>query len=197
MEVKMRKSNKLKGIILSMVMFLIAILAFSAVFVQRAGADDQQAQNVSLMVKLVDGLATDEQAAIIASNGGVETSSIPPLRLHIVEIPASELSDVFSNYQSDPRVQSVEVNNKRKAEKNGIEGKPKDRYYLDQWALPKIGWDAVFGAVVPIGVSTVAVLDTGVDVSHPDLIGSLVSGTSIIDVTDGLIDPNGHGTWLG
>ena len=41
-----------------------------------------------------------------------------------------------------------------------------------------------------------AVLDTGVDASHSDLSGSLVAGTSILDGTDGLSDPNGHGTWL-
>ena len=121
MKGKMRKSNNLRGIILSMVMVLIAVFAFSAVFVQSAGADDQSAQNVSLMVKLVNGLTPDEQTAVIARNGGVEISSIPALRLHIVELPASELSDTLTRYQADSQVQSVEINNKRK-----VEGTPTD-----------------------------------------------------------------------
>ena len=30
--------------------------------------------------------------------------------------------------------------------------------------------------------------------SHPDLAGNVVSGTSVLDGSDGLTDPNGHGT---
>ena len=48
------------------------------------------------------------------------------------------------------------------------------------------------------GATRVAILDTGVDGSHPDLDGAVVSGTSIIDSdnVEGLTDPNGHGTWM-
>jgi len=49
---------------------------------------------------------------------------------------------------------------------------------------------------VPLGSATVAILDTGVDALHPDLDGNIVAGTSIIDGSDGMSDPDGHGTWL-
>src|SRR5436853_620560 len=43
--------------------------------------------------------------------------------------------------------------------------------------------------------ATVAVLDTGVDASQPDLQSIVVPGTDIVDGTgDGKTDPNGHGT---
>ena len=48
----------------------------------------------------------------------------------------------------------------------------------------------------PSGTAVVALLDTGVDASHPDLAGQLVAGTSILDGSDGTSDPNGHGTWM-
>src|SRR5262249_19078689 len=60
----------------------------------------------------------------------------------------------------------------------------------------KIGWDTVFGTVPPTNTATVAVLDTGVDASHPDLAANLDAGTSILDGSDGMSDPHGHGTWL-
>ncbi|WP_157631661.1 S8 family serine peptidase [Catelliglobosispora koreensis] len=41
---------------------------------------------------------------------------------------------------------------------------------------------------------TIAVIDTGVDASHPDLSSSIVAGTDFVDQTDGRSDTNGHGT---
>jgi subtilisin family serine protease len=151
----------------------------------------QQVPSSSLIVKLVDGLSQAEQEAVIARNGGVETSSIPALRLHVLEVSPNDLPDTLRKYQSDTEVLSVEVNKTRQAEAT-----PSDPLYTDQWALPKIGWDSVFGYFTPSGSATVAVLDTGVDASHPDLTGKVIAGTSILDGSDGLSDPNGHGTWL-
>ena len=74
------------------------------------------------------------------------------------------------------------------------EAAPSDPSYPDQWSLPKIGWDSVFGTVDPAGSAVVALLDTGVDASHPDLAGQLVAGRSMLDSSAGTTDPNGHGT---
>ena len=48
--------------------------------------------------------------------------------------------------------------------------------------------------MTPSGLRRVAILDTGIDGSHPDLDGNVVAGTSILDGSNGLSDPNGHGT---
>src|SRR5205823_13987245 len=74
---------------------------------------------------------------------------------------------------------------------------PDDPRYVagDQWSLPQIGWNNVYGSVTPGGSATVAILDTGVDASHPDLAGVVVPGKNIITNSgDGESDPNGHGT---
>ena len=62
-------------------------------------------------------------------------------------------------------------------------------------ALSKIGWESVFGSYTPAGTSKVAVLDTGVDASHPELQGRVIDGMSVFDNSKGLTDPHGHGTW--
>ncbi len=48
-----------------------------------------------------------------------------------------------------------------------VEAVPTDSSYADQWALPQIGWEQAYGDVDPAGSAVVAVLDTGVDASHP------------------------------
>ena len=42
----------------------------------------------------------------------------------------------------------------------------------------------------------IAILDTGVDVNHPDIAGKVFLGTSILDGSSGMTDPSGHGTWV-
>ena len=86
-------------------------------------------------------------------------------------------------------VTRVEVDRSR--EKAGV---PNDTDYGTQWALPRIGWDQVYGSVDPSGSAKVAVLDTGVDASEPELADKVVAGTSILDGSAGTSDPNGHGT---
>jgi hypothetical protein len=156
-----------------------------------ARAADPPPPTTSLIVKLVDGLTPDQQAAVILRDGGVETSSIPALRLHIVAVPTDQVQAILPVYQADPQVTSVEIDQTRQAE-----GTPSDPFYTSQWALPKIGWDALFGTAIPLSSATVAILDTGVEAAHPDLAGHVVAGTSILDGSNGQTDPNGHGTWL-
>src|SRR5205085_2525400 len=75
-------------------------------------------------------------------------------------------------------------------------GTPSDTEYGQQWALPKIGWDSVYGSVNPAGSATIAVLDTGVDGSHPDLAGRVGPGWSAFAGSNPAADANGHGTAL-
>src|SRR5262249_21768222 len=71
---------------------------------------------------------------------------------------------------------------------------PNDPSYGDQWSLPRVGWDTAYGSLTPSGSATVAVLDTGVDATHPDLASVVVPGTNILTGSgDGQTDPNGHG----
>src|SRR5438876_5826337 len=163
-----------------------------ALLIPTLSAAQTPSSTSSLLVKLVDGLSAQEQADVIARNGGVEISSIPALRLHVIQVAPADLPQVLANYQADPQVVNAEENKTRQSQ-----AFPTDPLYLNhQWSLPKIGWDQVFGTVTPTGSAIVAILDTGVDAQHPDLAGNVISGTSILDGSLGTTDPSGHGTWV-
>src|SRR5439155_15797565 len=139
------------------------------------------------LVTFASGVPQAQQAADIAAAGATDVSSISQLNIHTVD--ATDMA--VAALSADPDVAHVEADQSRAAQAT-----PSDPEYPNQWALSRIGWDQVFGSVSPIGSATVAVLDTGVDASHPDLAGQLVPGTSILDGSGGTSDPNGHGTWM-
>ncbi len=113
--------------------------------------------------------------------------SIPALGMYVIAVPAG--SSALVDLRADPSVVRVDLDRVR-----DTEATPSDTAFADQWALEKIGWTSVFGTVTPAGTAVVALLDTGVDSSNPDLTGQLVAGTSILDGSAGTTDPNGHGT---
>ncbi|NTW88772.1 MAG: S8 family serine peptidase, partial [Desulfobulbaceae bacterium] len=151
----------------------------------------QQHGITNLSVKLVKDLTAEQQVAVIARNGGTEIKAIPALRLHIIAVPDQNLPLILQDYRNDPQVESVEIVRKRKAE-----GLSNDTHIGVQWALKKIGWDQVFGKTTPKFTARVALLDSGVDATHPDLKANVVAGTSILDGTNGLTDSSGHGTQM-
>jgi thermitase len=53
-----------------------------------------------------------------------------------------------------------------------------------------LAWDVTTGTVTV----TIAIVDTGIDLGHPDFAGKLVTGTTFITTTTSPQDDNGHGT---
>ena len=135
------------------------------------------------IVTFAAGVSAANQAAAIAAAGATSTDTIAALRMHAVNAGPSAVAAL----NADSRVARVEPDRSR-----ATEADPSDPGYASQWALPKIGWDSVYGSAIA-GSATVAVLDTGVDASQPDLAGKLVGGTSLVGSAS-TSDPNGHGT---
>ena len=127
---------------------------------------------------------------MLAAAGAESQSYIRALRIHSVLLPGGDsLQASLDALEAAPSVARVEPDRERE-----VGGTPDDSQYGDQWSLPLIGWENAYGSVTPSGSARVAILDTGIDGSHPDLDGNVVAGTSILDGSDGLSDPNGHGT---
>lgn len=66
---------------------------------------------LALLCLLVSELPSEAQTAVFSRNGGA--SSIAPLRLHEVEVPADQLAAIRSSSEADPQLESVEENTTR------------------------------------------------------------------------------------
>ena len=71
---------------------------------------------------------------------------------------------------------------------------PNDPYWNRQWGEDAIGARDAWALTAGRAEIVVAVLDTGVDLGHPDLKGRLIPGTDIGSADSNPSDENGHGT---
>ncbi len=74
---------------------------------------------------------------------------------------------------------------------------PNDPSFAQQYSLKITQWDFAYSLNPSLGglASTViAIVDTGIQLDHPDLAGKLVAGTSFVTGASTATDDNGHGT---
>lgn len=76
-----------------------------------------------------------------------------------------------------------------------LQNEVNDTYYLNyQWNLPAIGTEAGWNVTRGSKDVKIAVIDTGVDLDHPDLKRRLVQGYNALTDTNNPDDDNGHGS---
>ena len=143
------------------------------------------------LITFAAGTSDARQLEILATAGATDVEAIPQLALRSILLDATVLTDQLATLRAVPDVARVEPDRIR-----DVEAAPTDSSYAEQWSLPHIGWEELYGSVSIAGSATVAVLDTGVDASHPDLDGVVLPGWSALAGADPLTDPNGHGTWM-
>jgi|GEM_PF-1903762 len=61
------------------------------------------------------------------------------------------------------------------------------------WGVSRIGADKIWDTTIGVGV-TVAVIDTGIEMTHPDLLGKVTKGYDFVNDKESPEDDNGHGT---
>ncbi|MCK0506838.1 S8 family serine peptidase [Aromatoleum anaerobium] len=169
---------------------LALALAGSAGSMAAYGANDTPAWVPGrILVQPRPGLPEAALEKILKAHGGKSIERIEAIGVHVVQLPPNV---------SEKAVAALLSKNKhlKFAELDMLlepAGSVNDPYFSKAWHLPKIqaptAWDASTGAGV-----TVAILDSGVDASHPDLAGKLVSGWNFYDGNSNTTDVNGHGT---
>jgi subtilisin family serine protease len=144
-------------------------------------------EETSYVVRTRSGTGAAELAAAARSLGGRVTGTIPGLRLaEVVLDPAGAARLV-----ADPAVAWI----RPEVTLHVAGGRPNDPLFARQWPLRKMdalrGWRTEDGTANEV---VVAVIDSGVDASHPDLRNRVVDGLDLANGDDDPSDDNGHGT---
>ena len=144
-----------------------------------------------ILVKFRQGTTLAQIGQLNAAHGATIRGAIPQLGVLRLGLPRGAVEgQVAAAYQRDRYVQYAEPNYITVAVNT-----PNDPYFTGgfQWNMAKVqapsAWDITTGSA---SVS-VAVLDTGVDLSHPDLQAKVVASVNFSDSVT-VTDVNGHGT---
>ena len=148
----------------------------------------QPAAPNQIVIQFNEEASQQERAAFVDQLGGTVTERIEALDTVVVElpeavgVPALPGSDLVAASEPNYYVTAL------------VDVPTSDTHYAEQWALPVIGapkaWMAL-AADAPL--VTVAVIDSGVCLDHPDLEGRILTGWDYVEGEAAAQDGYGHG----
>jgi thermitase len=196
-----------------MVVGILVVLLFSASFAlaKEAWAPDPPNRYVpgEVIVGFSPNATLAQINAAVSSIGGTIKAkfNVPKGRIVRVKLPSidpSAVGDAMNSLKSNPAfanvISYVEPNIIRKAHGAwdpgvgaGVLSQSGDPLLYNQWGYYDIGANWINAPTTTTGV-TVAVIDTGVDYTHPDLVGKVIKGYDYVNVDNDPMDDYGHGT---
>lgn len=163
---------------------------FDVAYLARQGFTDARTSGLPLILEYADQVAP----ATALRAAGVATADAQPLasiQATAVEVSSDSVADIWASVSSGWTTGSTSRAGTPAIQKLWLDGVAE--VALDV-SVPQIGapyaWDLGLDGT---GV-TVAVLDTGVDFTHPDLAGKVVASRSFVPGADTAVDGHGHGT---
>jgi subtilisin family serine protease len=111
----------------------------------------------------------------------------------VLEVPGTDVEGSREAALKSGKYHEVEVNAEAQGGDHGSVT-PTDPLYSQQWHLSKIGAEQAWFTTSGSSMARIAILDSGVDASHPDLAGRLEPGWNFLTGTSDTSDILGHGT---
>ena len=114
--------------------------------------------------------------------------TIPGIGVQVVTVPKGQAKEKAKAYGLNAKVTYAEPDFVAEAV-----GSPDDAYFGLQWGLTKIGAEQAWDVTAGNPSVNIAILDTGVDLDHPDLADKLISNINLTNFGNP-DDVYGHGT---
>jgi subtilisin family serine protease len=186
---------------------LISVIALTAAPLAQRSTKGRASVTGEIIVKFRPGLAASEKDSAHRAARGTSLAEIQRTGLQRIRVPAGEESATIARYRRNPNVLYAEPNFVRTipaplAQGGASEVVPGDLYFSEQWALNNTGQqflclipglcfyagtagadiDAPEAWEISTGSSdvTVAVIDSGIDYTHPDLAANYAGGVDFV-----------------
>lgn len=145
-----------------------------------------------VLVKFKSNIGLDHAREIVAALGVRDADELPATQVVVLQLPEQADEAAFAHALA----QRAEV---EFAELDRIiapaDVTPNDPWFGSwEWYLTKIGAPAAWATTTGSKGIVIAILDTGIDASHPDLQAKLVPGWNIYNNNSDTSDVYGHGT---
>jgi subtilisin family serine protease len=114
---------------------------------------------------------------------------IPQLGVHAISVPASEAADVMRSLMDTGLFTYAEPEGFVTA--TAI---PNDPDFSSQWHLGAISAAAAWNITTGVASVPIAMIDSGVDPTHPDIASKLIPGWNFVASSSNTADNTGHGT---
>jgi subtilisin family serine protease len=191
-------------LLIALVIVLIALFALRALPGQAAGGIPVTGWRVPpraapataafypgrILVKFAPGISQAGAAAVLYGLDLQPLQLLPGLDVFVVETPVGAEAATAAQMSAKPYVLYAEPDYLYYALAT-----PNDPYYADyQWNLAHINADDAWNTTTGSSSITIAVVDTGVDLTHPDLSSKIVSGYDFVNKDSDASDDQGHGT---
>ncbi|ARU60028.1 hypothetical protein CBW65_02320 [Tumebacillus avium] len=188
----MAKFNKLSGALVAVALTVTLLPAAGVSAAQAEVKPAKKIENVTgtdqIIVKFAAGKSDVAQA--VAEAHGASVKKTLSTGAKVLKVKNGKAEDVLAQLQADGNVEFAELDHIYSIDVTT----PNDPSYGSQYHLPKIqansAWDYQKGSTAV----KIAIVDTGVDIQHPDLSSKIVAGYDFVNGDTNADDDQGHGT---
>jgi len=144
-----------------------------------------------ILVRFKPGVKPKRVRQIFSKHSLVQRKLIEKVQGYLMKIPKEKtIEEMIEELKKDPDVIYAEPNFTLQS----LSTAPNDEYFDRQWATKKIELDNAWDLEKGSADVTIAVIDSGIDLEHPDLKENMIPGYDFVNDGSDAWDDNGHGT---